>query len=58
LIRPAGELFFTHSIFVTNFEVVSPQAIVRAYQKRGTMENYIKEAKIGFYFNHMNSHAL
>ncbi|MEK0285793.1 IS1380 family transposase [Caldifermentibacillus hisashii] len=56
-VRPAGELFFTHSFFVTNFELASPEAIVRAYQKRGTMENYIKEAKNGFYFDHMNSHA-
>jgi hypothetical protein len=56
-VRPADELFFTHSFFVTNFELASPEAIVRAYQKRGTMENYIKEAKNGFYFDHMNSHA-
>lgn len=56
-VRPAGELFFTHSFFVTNFEVASPQDIVRGYQKRGTMENYIKEAKNGFYFDKMNSHS-
>jgi hypothetical protein len=58
LIRPTDELFFTHSFFVTNFEVDFPQAIVRAYQRRGAMEHYIKEAKNGFYFNHMNSHVL
>lgn len=56
-VRPAGELFFTHSFFVTNFELASPQDIVRGYQKRGTMENYIKEAKNGFYFDKMNSHS-
>lgn len=56
-VRPAGELFFTHSFFVTNFEVASPEDIVRAYQKRGKMENYIKEAKNGFYFDKMNSHS-
>lgn len=54
-VRPAGELFFTHSFFVTNFEVGSPKDIVLAYQKRGTMENYIKEAKNGFYFDRMSS---
>ncbi|KGX84540.1 IS1380 family transposase [Pontibacillus litoralis] len=54
-VRPACELFFTHSFFVTNFEVGSPKDIVLAYQKRGTMENYIKEAKIGFYFDRMSS---
>lgn len=56
-VRPAGELFFTHSFFVTSFELASPHDIVRAYQKRGTMENYIKEAKNGFYFDKMNSHS-
>ena len=35
----------------------SPRDIVRAYQKRGTMENYIKEAKNGFYFGKMSSHS-
>jgi len=56
-VRPAGELFFTHSFFVTNFKIASPKVIVRAYQKRGTMENYIKEAKNGFSFDRMNSHT-
>ncbi len=56
-VRPAGELFFIHSFFVTNLEVTSPEDIVRAYQKRGTMENYIKEAKNGFNFDQMNSHS-
>ncbi|MEB8123099.1 transposase [Staphylococcus xylosus] len=42
---------------MTNLEVAfSPKDIVRAYQKRGTMENYIKEAKNGFKFDQMNSH--
>ncbi|GGE38374.1 hypothetical protein GCM10011391_16470 [Pullulanibacillus camelliae] len=47
-VRPAGgELFFTHSFFLTNlFDAFSPKAIVRAYQKRGKMENYIKEARM------------
>lgn len=57
-VRPAGELFFIHSFFVTNLEVVfSPKDIVRAYQKRGTMEKYIKEAKNGFRLDQMNSHS-
>ncbi|WP_040203110.1 IS1380 family transposase [Neobacillus jeddahensis] len=57
-VRPAGELFFNHSFFVTNLEVAfSPKNIVRAYQKRGTMENYIKEAKNGFRLDKMNSHS-
>lgn len=56
-VRPAGELFFTHSFFVTNLETISPEDIVRAYQKRGTMENFIKEAKNGFGLDRMNSHS-
>lgn len=57
-IRPEGEMFFIHSFFVTNLEVAfSPKDIVLAYQKRGTMENYIKEAKNGFRLDQMNSHS-
>jgi len=56
-IRPAGELFFSHAFFVTNLsETFSPQAIVESYQQRGTMENFIKEAKNGFGFDQMKSH--
>lgn len=55
-IRPAGELFFTHAFFVTNLsEIFSPQAIVHSYKQRGTMENFIKEAKNGFGFDQMKS---
>lgn len=57
-IRPAGELFFTHSFFVTNLiDAFSPKDIVLSYQKRGTMENYIKEAKNGFFLDKMCSHS-
>ena len=55
--RPAGELFFSHAFFVTNLsETFSPQAIITSYQKRGTMENFIQEAKDGFGFDQMKSH--
>lgn len=57
-VRPAGELLFTHSFFVTNLvDAFSPEMIVLTYQKRGTMENCIKEAKNGFGFDKMNSHS-
>src|SRR5690625_2002151 len=57
-VRPAGELFFTHAFFVTNLSgTFSPKTIVQSYQKRGTMENYIKEAKNGFYLDRMSSHS-
>lgn len=57
-VRPAGELFFHHTFFVTNLSetTFSPQAIVTSYQKRGAMENFIKEAKEGFGFDQMKSH--
>lgn len=55
--RPAGELFFTHAFFVTNFgDTFTPEAIVTSYQKRGAMENFIKEVKDGFGFDQMKSH--
>lgn len=55
-VRPAGELLFIHSFFVTNMEVVfSPKGIVRAY---GTMKNYIKVAKNSFSLDQMNSHSI
>lgn len=57
-VRPKGELFFTHTFFVTNLvENFTPEAIVGTYKKRGTMENYIKEAKNGFGLDQMNSHS-
>ena len=57
-VRPAGELLFTHSFFVTNLtEAFTPETIVRTYQKRGTMENYIKESKNGFGLDNMTSHS-
>lgn len=56
-VRPAGELLFTHTFFVTNLgNAFSPAAIVKSYQKRGTMENFIKEAKEGFGLAQMKSH--
>ncbi len=55
---PAGELFFIYSFFITNLgDAFSPKDIVLSYQKRGTMENYIKEAKNGFRIDKMNSHS-
>lgn len=57
-VRPAGELFLTHSFIVTNLvDAFSPSDIILAYQKRGTMENYIKEAKNGFDLDNMNSYS-
>lgn len=57
-VRPAGELLYNHTFYVTNLvNAFTPKSIVHTYQKRGTMENYIKEAKNGFGFDKMNSHS-
>lgn len=45
--RKAGELHPRHTFIVTNLESHPKQAI-KAYQKRGNMENFIKEAKLDF----------
>jgi hypothetical protein len=52
--KPEGELFFTYTFIVTNMQL-SPKNIVKLYANRGTMENFIKEAKNGFAFDQMGS---
>lgn len=52
--KPEGELFFTYTFIVTNMGL-SPKNIVKLYANRGTMENFIKEAKNGFAFDQMSS---
>ena len=48
--RPVGSLLFTDFQFiVTNFENLDPKTIFQLYQKRGNMENFIKEMKGGFF---------
>lgn len=45
--RKAGELHPKHTFIVTNLEAFSSK-VIKAYQKRGNMENFIKEAKLDF----------
>ncbi|WP_034300444.1 IS1380 family transposase, partial [Alkalibacterium sp. AK22] len=55
-IRDVDELLFQHTFIVTNLsENVPPETVFSLYAKRGTMENYIKEAKDGFYFDKTDS---
>ncbi|MFL2080061.1 transposase, partial [Marinilactibacillus psychrotolerans] len=55
-VREGGELLFQHTFIVTNLSKnVSPEVIFSLYAKRGTMENFIKEAKAGFYFDKTDS---
>ena len=54
--REAGELLFNHVFIVTSFSKnISPKRVFETYNKRGTMENYIKEAKNSFYFDKTDS---
>ncbi|KEI50835.1 IS1380 family transposase [Lactobacillus salivarius] len=54
--REVGELLFKHSFIVTNFsENISAKRVFETYNKRGTMENYIKEAKNSFFFDNTDS---
>src|SRR5699024_7158072 len=54
--REIGELLFDHAFVVTNFsENISSERVFEIYKKRGTMENYIKEAKNSFYFDKTDS---
>lgn len=54
--QEVGELLFKHSFIVTNFsENISAKRVFETYNKRGTMENYIKEAKNSFFFDKTDS---
>lgn len=54
--REVGELLFKHSFIVTNFsENISAKRVFETYNKRGAMENYIKEAKNSFFFDKTDS---
>src|SRR5690625_4845247 len=49
-------MFFTHSFIVTNLgDTFTPEDIVLSYQKRVSLENYIKESKNGLFFDQMSS---
>ncbi|MGL6107218.1 IS1380 family transposase [Romboutsia sp.] len=52
--KPQGQITLSHTFIVTNMEA-SPKEVVKFYSKRGTMENFIKECKNGFFFEHMSS---
>lgn len=44
---------YEYRAIVTNFRGGSPYLLMRFHSKRGNMENYIKEAKIGFDLEHL-----
>ena len=55
-VRAANELIFHHEFLLTNFSTaVSAAQVSQTYWQRGTMENFIKEAKNGFFFDKTDS---
>lgn len=48
--RKAGELLPSYTFVVTSMEATAKD-VIRFYSKRGTMENFIKEAKLDFGMN-------
>ncbi|MEK1299951.1 IS1380 family transposase [Limosilactobacillus fermentum] len=53
--RVAGELIFSHEFIVTNLTNLTAETAFELYHKRSQMENYIKEAKTGFFFDKTDS---
>ncbi len=54
--REAGESLFHHEFVVTNLRELPKEAVFLMDQNRGTMENFIKEIKTGFFFDKTESH--
>ena len=52
--RAADELLFRFTFIVTTMRL-APKNIAKIYFNRGTMENFIKEGKLGFAFGQMTS---
>ncbi len=51
----SGELLFSHEFIIINLTNLTAEAVFKLYHKRGRMENYIKEAKAGFFFDKTDS---
>jgi hypothetical protein len=52
--KPAGQLGYNYTFIVTSIKDRTPKEIVKFYCQRGTMENFIKEAKNGFALDKMS----
>ena len=55
--KPHGQMIYMYTFVVTSMESEAQQ-LIRAYCKRGTMENFIKEGKNEFGFNHVSSQSM
>ena len=52
--KPHGQITHMNTFVVTNMDS-SPEDLIRFYCKRGNMENFIKECKIGFDMSYVSS---
>ena len=52
--KPEGQMCYNYTFVVTNM-ISTPKSVIMFYANRGTMENFIKEAKNGFTFDSMSS---
>jgi hypothetical protein len=52
--KPEGQLLYNYTFIVTNMSLF-PEDVVKFYCNRGTMENFIKEGKLGLSFDKMSS---
>lgn len=52
--KPEGQLLMNYTFIVTNMSLY-PEDVVKFYCNRGTMENFIKEGKLGLSFDKMSS---
>ncbi len=55
--KPYGQMTYHYTFIVTNMEL-KDEDIIRFYCNRGRMENFIKECKLGFNMDSMNSHSM
>lgn len=52
--KPEGQCIYNYTFVVTNMTLF-PEDIIKFYCNRGTMENFIKEGKLGLFFDKMSS---
>ena len=52
--KPEGQLVYNYTFIVTNMTLF-PESVIKFYCNRGTMENFIKEGKLGLSFDKMSS---
>lgn len=52
--KPEGQLTYNYTFIVTNMSLF-PEDVIKFYCNRGTMENFIKEGKLGLSFDKMSS---